>query len=78
MSAYEGDWEFGKMTGEGMQTFPNGKVFQGKFRGGKFEGLGKTVYNDGTYQEGNYEDGQLVQLVNQPDKVPKNLNDSIE
>jgi len=32
-----------------MQTFPNGKIHEGKFRGGKFEGVGKTVYNDGTY-----------------------------
>jgi len=49
MSAYEGDWEFGKMTGQGMQTFPNGKIHEGKFRGGKFEGAGKTVYNDGSH-----------------------------
>ena len=61
-----------------MQTFPNGKIFDGKFRGGKFEGIGKTVYNDGSFQEGNYEDGQLVHLVKQPDNVAKNLNESIE
>ena len=48
------------------------------FKGGKFEGPGKTVYNDGTYQEGKYEDGQLVALENELDKLPKNLNDSIE
>ena len=29
MSAYEGDWEYGKMTGDGMQTFPNGKIHEG-------------------------------------------------
>ena len=47
------------MSGEGIQTFPDGKCYEGEYANNKFDGMGKVVYSDGRHQEGEFRDGKF-------------------
>jgi len=47
------------MSGKGMQTFPDGKIYEGIYQNSKFNGQGKVIYMDGKFQEGEFRDGKF-------------------
>lgn len=51
---YDGEWEFGKMSGEGMYRSASGWQYEGKFKDGKKHGFGKYTYKDGSVYNGQF------------------------
>ena len=47
------------MSGKGLQTFPDGKIYEGQYIDSKFCGQGKVIYNSGKFQEGEFRDGKF-------------------
>ena len=50
MSVYEGSWSAGKMNGNGVLTFRDGKIYTGEFLNDRRSGHGKMTSNIGTYE----------------------------
>ncbi|KAK7078631.1 agglutinin-like protein 2 [Halocaridina rubra] len=61
-ATYVGQWFCGKLHGEGIMTWPDGRRYEGQFRQGVYQGLGKLeVPSSGgvTVYEGMWKNGKL-------------------
>ncbi|KAH1000074.1 MORN repeat-containing protein 3 [Dendroctonus ponderosae] len=52
--SYRGNWQRGRMHGEGLRVFPDGSFYIGLFRHGKRHGHGRQWYADGAFFDGQY------------------------
>jgi len=43
--SYEGQWVSDQQSGEGRQTWTDGRIYEGQFRYGKFDGSGRMVWH---------------------------------
>ena len=63
---YTGDWkaaihEVGEIPdGAGSMTWPEGRMYVGRFRDGLMDGQGKMTYPDGKVEEGQWKDDQFA------------------
>ena len=55
---YEGSFLYGKQTGQGKLTLPNGDSYEGQFSNGIKNGYGVFIQANGKKYEGNYKNGQ--------------------
>ena len=53
-----GNFNRGKLEGNGEHFRKDGSMYKGGFKNGKYDGLGKEFFEDGTKFEGFFEDGQ--------------------
>ncbi|CAL2236346.1 unnamed protein product [Prunus armeniaca] len=53
-TAYEGDWEEGKMTGKGKLIWTSGAQYSGDFSGGYLHGYGIFTGCDGSFYQGSW------------------------
>ena len=58
-AVYEGEFQHGKLHGQGKITDADGSVREGEFQNGKLHGPGKITYTDGDVYEGEYQAGAL-------------------
>jgi len=57
---YEGTFENGKPSGEGVMTYPEGWTYEGQFKDGKFHGIGKFTWGPDNYFEGTFSNGEMT------------------
>ena len=62
---YEGDWQEGEISGQGVATYTNGDVYEGTFLRGKRQGQGTMRYATGEEATGEWQDGALAEASNQ-------------
>ena len=55
--AYDGDFQYDKLTGSGTYTFRNGDSYTGALVDSKKQGSGKYTWADGSVYEGGFADG---------------------
>merc|ERR1711879_346882 len=58
-NVYYGNWENGKMKGEGVMRFKSGDVYEGRFLENKFHGAGKYFFANGAELNGTFLEGSL-------------------
>ncbi|CAN1828908.1 Phosphatidylinositol 4-phosphate 5-kinase 7 [Linum perenne] len=51
-TVYDGEWEEGKMTGNGQMLWPGGSKYEGEFSGGYIHGTGTFTHVDGSEYRG--------------------------
>ena len=49
---YQGQWLQGKKHGQGVESYPDGSEYTGKFANNEREGFGKVIYADQASVEG--------------------------
>ena len=54
-----GDWERGRMQGDGHKVWANGDSYEGSWENGEASGFGKKRYNLGDSYEGYYLRGEM-------------------
>ncbi|XP_069957233.1 alsin isoform X3 [Cherax quadricarinatus] len=71
-ATYNGQWFFGKLHGEGIMTWPDGRQYEGQFRQNVYHGPGQlevpspggvTVY-EGTWKNGKLEGKGIIRYAN--------------
>ena len=54
---YEGEITYGEPNGKGIETFPNGEKYVGRWKDDKRNGQGTSTYPDGGKYVGRWKDG---------------------
>ena len=57
---YEGSWINDSLTGTGILTFKDGRIYIGKLDKAQFSGFGKLIFTDGSYFIGEFKDGKRI------------------
>ena len=58
-TSYEGGFDRGLFSGDGVLRLRTGAVYRGEFRAGRMSGRGRMEVPNGDVYEGNFEDGEL-------------------
>ena len=64
---YEGQWENGESSGQGVATYANGDVYEGTFLNGRRQGEGTMRYATGEVESGAWQDGALTAATTDPE-----------
>jgi len=57
---YHGEYQNGKMSGNGMLTYPDGTIYAGQFKSDRRNGIGRLTFPDGTTITGHYKDDKFL------------------
>jgi hypothetical protein len=57
---YHGEYQNGKMSGNGMLTYPDGTIYAGQFKSDRRNGIGRLTFPDGTTSTGHYKDDKFL------------------
>ena len=58
-TTYVGDWVNGSKKGKGIETWPNGYVYEGEFNDSKWHCIGKLKFPDGSTYEGEWKNSKM-------------------
>ena len=61
--SYEGDFENGEISGNGVYKWNNGNYYVGEMRNGKMNGYGKLVHRNGKIDKGYFRNGYFVRYI---------------
>ncbi len=59
IAVYTGQWQSGRMCGEGELRRPNGNVYKGQLQAGKMHGRGKYMWATGRVYEGEWSEDKI-------------------
>ena len=61
---YSGEWEKGKIQGQGTFSWFNGDKYEGEWKDGEYNGQGTFIWSDGGKYVGEFKEG--IEMVKEP------------
>ena len=58
-TTYVGQWENGSKKGKGIESWPNGYVYEGEFNDSKWHGVGTLKFPDGSSYTGEWQNNKM-------------------
>tara|TARA_B100000214_G_scaffold371131_1_gene346974 strand:- start:45 stop:422 length:378 start_codon:yes stop_codon:yes gene_type:complete len=58
-TTYVGEWVNGQKKGNGLETWPNGYVYEGEFNESKWHGFGTLKFPDGSTYKGEWKNNKM-------------------